>query len=409
MRFKYVGVNRQQEKVSGFVEAVDEIEAKMRIRAFNVRPYQLMEAGERIAGSGGGFNLNINLTKPIDLKGMVVFTRQFSSLIDSGVPIVQALDILFQQERRPQFKTILGKVKSEIEAGSGLAEALARHPRVFNEFFIRLVEAGEVSGTLDTSLKRVGIQLEKLGRLKAKVVKALMYPIITLVVAVAVLIFLLVKVIPEVSKLYKESSAQLPEVTQFVLGLSTWLQGNWIFIVMGLVGTVFGAMFGYRVESIQKIVDPLILRLPVLGGLIKKSSIARFTRTMATLVASGVPLLTGFQICMRIIQNLAIRDTVQASASGVQEGKSIVYGLSKGGFFPPMVLHMISIGEMTGKLDDLLAKVADIYDDEVDDAVDAMTGLLQPMLIVGVGGIVAFLLLSMYLPIFQLAEKATGG
>ncbi len=407
MRYRYVGVNRQKERVSGFVEAVDDIEAKMRIRALNVRPSEVSEARDRT--SGGGFKFKISLTKVIDLKGMVIFTRQFSSLIDSGVPVVQCLDILFQQERRPAFKVVLGRVKSEIEAGSGLAEALQKYPHVFNEFFIRLVEAGEISGTLDKSLKRAGIQLEKLGRLKSKVVKALMYPLITLVVAVTVLIFLLVKVIPEVSKLYKESSAQLPEVTQFVLGLSIWVQAYWVYLVLGIVGSVFGALSAYKVKDVQRLVDPWLLRIPIVGALIKKSAIARFTRTMATLVSSGVPLLTGFQICVRIISNLAIRDVVQNSANGVQEGKSIVHGLSKGGFFPPMVLHMISIGEMTGRLDDLLAKVADIYDDEVDDAVDAMTGLLQPMLIVFVGGIVAFLLLSMYLPIFQLAEKATGG
>ncbi|MBI3296425.1 MAG: type II secretion system F family protein [Deltaproteobacteria bacterium] len=405
MRYRYVGVNRQQEKVSGVVEAIDEIEAKMRIRALQVRPHSLTVLGDRVSKA----SFNFSLSKPIDLKGMVIFTRQFSSLIDSGVPIVQCLDILQQQEKRVAFKAILQKVKSDIEAGSGLAEALSKYTSVFNEFFIRLVEAGEVSGTLDKSLKRAGLQLEKLGKLRSKVVKALMYPIITLVVALAVMIFLLVKVIPEVSKLYKDSSAQLPEVTQFVLALSAWVQSYWVFLVLGLVGSVFGTLFSYRVEKVQRVVDPLLLRIPVLGSLIKKSAIARFTRTMATLVQSGVPLLTGFGICLRIIQNLAIRDVVAASMSGVQEGKSIVHGLSKGGFFPPMVLHMISIGEMTGKLDDLLAKVADIYDDEVDDAVDAMTGLLQPMLIVGVGGIVAFLLLSMYLPIFQLAEKATGG
>lgn len=407
MRYRYKGVNRQQERVSGFVEATDEIEAKLRIRSLNVRPYEIDEASERLGGNGPNFSLS--LFKPIDLKGMAVFTRQFSSLIDSGVPIVQALDILFQQERRSRFKGILGKIKSEIEAGSGLAEALAKHPRVFNEFFIRIVEAGEISGTLDKSLKRVGLELEKLGRLKAKVFKALLYPTVTLIIAFLVLIFLLVKVIPEVSKLYRESSAELPALTQMVLEISKWVQANWHIILIGIGVVVALACALYRIPAVQKAVDPLLLRIPVIGGLIRKSAIARFTRTLSTLVASGVPLLTSFQICTRVIRNLAIRDAVQAGASGIQEGKSISYGLAKGGHFPPMVLHMISIGEMTGKLDDLLGRVANIYDDEVDDAVDAITGLLQPAMIVGVGGIIAFLLVSMYLPIFQLAEKVSGG
>ncbi len=350
---------------------------------------------------------------PLDLRGMMIFTRQFSSLVDSGCknPIVQCLDILWQQERRPGFKRILEAIKSDIEGGSGLAEALGRHPSAFSEFFVRIVEAGEVSGTLDSALRRVGVQLEKLGRLKAKVINALMYPCITIIVAIVVLGFLLVKVMhPEVAKLYSESHAQLPDITLFVLGLSKWFQDYWLYLVGGMISIVFGGIFLYRLPETRRILDPLVLKIPIIGTLLKKSMIARFTRTLSTLMSSGVPLLQSFEICVNLVTNTALRAIIRNTADFVQEGKTIAQGLAEGGnVFPPMVVHMVGIGEMTGKLDELLGKVADIFDDEVDDAVANLTGVLQPALIVVVGLLVAFLLVSMYMPIFQLAEKVTGG
>jgi len=406
MKFSYVGLTRQQERVRGTVDAQDEVEARMRLRAMQVRPLTLGVTRGKL------FELdlkNLSFGKTIDLKGMIVFTRQFSSLIDSGVPVVQCLDILSSQEKRAAFKKVLLKVKGDIEAGSGLAEALAKHPKTFPDLFVRIVEAGEVSGTLDKSLKRVGIQLEKLGKLRSKVVGAMIYPVITLVVAVLVLVFLLVKVIPEISKLYTESAAKLPELTVKVLALSDWMQQQYHLLLIGLGVMVVGGSFLYRVPAFRRIWDPLVVRVPLFGSLIKKAAIARFTRTMSTLIASGVPLLNAFDICIRLIGNLAVKDSIRQAQASVTEGKSIAAGLGASKVFPPMVVHMVSIGEMTGRLDDLLAKVAEIYDDEVDDAVSALTGLLQPALIIIVGGIVAFLLLAMYLPIFQLAEKVTGG
>lgn len=416
MKFAYKGVTKTREQVSGVIEAQDEFEAKLRLRSMQVRATSLKAKGEG-GGSGGtvaaqiksGSWKDIQLGKPIDLKGLVIFTRQFSSLIDSGVPVVQCLDILIQQEKRKPFKYVLSKVKSDIESGAGLAESLSRHPRAFSEFFIRIVEAGEISGTLDKALRRVGQQLERLGRLKAKVIGAMIYPCITLVVAVIVLIFLLVKVVPEISKLYADNSAKLPELTVQVLKLSQWVQDNLTTIVGGLVTLAVAIPLLYRLDSVRKVWDPLALHLPAFGPLIAKSSIGRFARTLATLVSSGVPLLNSFEICVKIIPNLAVKNAIRSAMASVTEGKSIASGLATSKIFPPMVLHMVSIGEMTGKLDELLAKVADIYDDELDDAIGAMTGLIQPILIVFVGGVIAFLLLAMYLPIFQLADKISGG
>jgi len=406
MRFHYIGVTRQREEVRGVLEAADEVEARMRLRALQIRPTTLSERPD------GSFMLTLNKFKfgsPVKLKQLMVFTRQFSSLVDSGVPVVQCLNILFDQERKGALKNTLGQVREHVESGGSLAEAMAKHPRIFSDFFVRIIEAGEVSGTMDVALRRVGMQLEKLGKLKSKVISAMMYPMITFVVAVVVLIFMLVKVVPGVAKLYSDNNAQLPELTVFVLGISSWFQDNigWLSIV--LIVAPFAMIILYRIPAFRELWDPFILRVPLFGPLIKKSAIANFARTLSTLISSGVPLLSAFDICTRLVSNVAIRDLIRRTSSAVSEGKSIAQGLSMSPIFPPMVIHMVNIGEMTGKLDELLGKVADIFDDEVDDAVSNMTGLLQPLMIVVVGGIVAFLLISMYLPIFQLAEKATGG
>lgn len=414
MRYSYQGITRAQERTAGVVEAANEIEARLKLRALQVRPTSLeIEKKSRLPKF-----ISTRLSKTADVpfwqktglsaKALSVFTRQFSSLIDSGVPVVQCLDILASQERRHYFKSVLTRIKGDIESGSGLAEAMSKHPVIFSDLFVRVVEAGELSGTLDRSLKRVGMQLEKLGRLKAKVIGALIYPCITLVVAVGVLIFMLVVVIPEISKLYADSAAQLPALTIFILQLSAWFQANWIFFFLGVFTSVFLFLYLLKVPEFRKLWDPFLLRLPLVGSLVIKSAVALFSRTMSTLIESGVPLLLSFEICVKLMSNQVVKRIIQAAASSVSEGRTIAHGLGSSTLFPPMVLHMVNIGEMTGRLDDLLAKIADIYDEEVDDAIGILTGLLQPMLIIFVGAVVAFLLLAMYLPIFQLAEKISG-
>ncbi len=403
MKYSYTGVTPKMDRVNGTIDAQDESDARARLRAMRVRPLKLTPQ----AGALGREIRLPSLSKVIDLKGMLVFTRQFSALVDAGVPVVQGLGMLAAQEKRPKFKSVLEKVKEDIEAGSTLAEGLDKHPSIFSDFFVRLVEAGEISGTLDKTLKRLGIQLEKLDRIRAKVKAAMIYPVITLVVAVGVLVFLLVKVIPEISKLYKESNAQLPELTQMVLKLSSWVQTNYTLMIGGIVGGVIGFMMLYRLPSFRVHWDPFFLKLPLIGDLTIKAAVARFTRTMSTLLSSGVPLLNGFDICGKLVGNFAVRNSLVKAAAAVTEGKTIGTSLAASKIFPPMVVSMVAIGESTGKLDELLGKIADMYEDEVDDAVSNLTGLIQPVLIVVVGGIVAFLLIAMYLPIFQLAEKAT--
>jgi type IV pilus assembly protein PilC len=410
MRYKYTGVTRQKEEVSGSVEAEDELEARARVRALEIRVLTIEEAKEAGAGSFDISKLlKMELGSPVKLKQLILFTRQFSSLVDSGVPIVQCLDILQLQERpKSPLKKVLVKIKEDIESGMGLAASLEKHPKIFSEFFIRVIEAGELSGTLDKALQQIGLQLEKLAKLKSKVIGALTYPAITLVVAVGVLVFLLVKVIPEVAKLYSQGNAKMPELTVFVMGLSDWFVGNFQYLAIGGAGMFFGGIAVYQLESFRQAFDPILLKTPLFGPLILKSAVAQMTRTMATLVQAGVPLLSVFEIVLKLVKNRAINNSIQTASAFVSEGKTIAQGLAANGVFPPMLIHMINIGEMTGRLDELLAKVAAIYEDEVDDAVSALTGLLQPIIIVIVGGMIAFLLVAMYLPIFQLADKISG-
>jgi type IV pilus assembly protein PilC len=412
MKYRYTGVTRQRERVAGVIESVDEAEARLRLRSMQIRAETITAAPEN---GGASFDLAATLKKlgqlgggRVKLKQLILFTKQFSSLIDSGVPVVQCLDILYLQEKRGVLKETLATMKSDIEAGNGLATALSKHPKIFSEFFIRIVEAGELSGTLDKAIKQVGLQLEKLDRLKAKVIKALSYPAITLVVAFGVLVFLLVKVVPEIAKLYSEGKAELPELTVFVLALSKWVQTNFLVVTAVVAAVVATSSVLYKMPKFRAVFDPFLLRVPLIGSLILRSAVAQLTRTLGTLVSSGVPLINAFEICAKLMTNLAIRDAIKITMQFVQEGRTIAAGLQAKNIFPPMVIHMVNIGEMTGRLDELLSKVASIYDDEVDDAISGITGMLQPAIIVFVGIIIAFLLIAMYLPVFQLADKVSG-
>jgi type IV pilus assembly protein PilC len=318
-----------------------------------------------------------------------------------------ALQILSEQERRPAFKRVLVNIKEHIESGGGFADVLQKYPKAFSEFFVRIIEAGEVSGSLDKSLVRVGQQLEKLNNIRRKVIGAMIYPLITLVVAIGVVSFLLAKVVPEIISMYQDPS-KLPAITIFVINVSNWFRANYHLVFGGIIGGFFGIRMAYRVPEVKKAVDPILLKVPVVGLLILRSSIAIFARTLSTLVTSGVQLLTAFQICERVTSNYALKECIRDAAASVTEGHGISQGLGKRKIIPAMVLHMINIGEMTGKLDDLLLKVAEIYDEEVDDAVGLMTTLLQPLLIVGVGGIILVIMIAIYLPLFGLTENMGG-
>ena len=401
MKYKYKGRTKKGSSVSGTIEAPSIQNAKDLLKKMEIRPLQLQLEKWNLQA-----NLNIQIGSVIDLKGLIVFTRQLSSLINSGVTVVMALQILSEQERRPRFRAILMEVKNHIESGGGFAEGLQKHSKVFSDFFIRVIEAGEMSGSLDKSLIRIGQQLEKLNNIRRKVIGAMIYPVLTLVVAVGVVAFLLIRVVPEIVKMYQGS--ELPSITVFVISLSKMVQDHFFGVFGFLILSVVGLRASYKVPKIRAAVDPLLLKIPILGLLFLRSGVAIFARTLSTLIGSGVQLLAAFEICERVSSNFEIKNCIRDAASSVTEGRTISEGLSKRKVIPPMVIHMINIGEMTGKLDDLLLKIADIYDEEVDDAVGMMTTLLQPMLMLFVGGIIMVIILAIYMPIFSMADKMGG-
>lgn len=387
------------EQQTGVIEAETADEVRKKLRGMNIRAIEIKKQQVNVP-----VNLNISIGPVIDLKGLIIFTRQLSSLIISGVPLVTALKILADQERRPPFQKILNEIKGHVESGGGFSEVLQRYPRVFSEFFVRIVEAGEVSGSLDKSLVRVGQQLEKLNNIRRKVIGAMIYPGITLVVAGLVVAFLMAKVVPEIVSMYGKDQ-QLPDITIAVIGLSNWFRDFWWVLGLVVVFLGFGLKLLLQVPAVKLLWDPVVLKIPGFGLLVLRSGIAIFSRTLSTLVASGVQLLAAFEICEKVTSNTRLKQCIKNAANSVIEGQGIAAGLGKLNVIPPMVIHMINIGEMTGKLDEMLLKISEIYDEEVDDAVSIITSMIQPVLIVFVGGIIMSIMVAIYLPLFGMGNN----
>ncbi|WP_291318468.1 type II secretion system F family protein [Desulfonatronospira sp.] len=337
-------------------------------------------------------------------RDMVVFSRQFATLINAGVPILQALQVLCDQTENKILRRKLYEVKNDIEGGSSLYDSLKKHPDVFDDLYTNMVNAGEAGGVLDLVLDRLARYIEKAARLKARVKSALIYPGVIITVAVAVIAIILIFVIPTFEDMFADFGGALPAPTQFVIGLSRFVSQNVLWILGGLVATVLGIRLFYRTERGKALIDEWILHAPVFGSLLRKVAVARFSRTMSTMISSGVPILSALDIVSRTAGNKSVEHAVQQAKQSITEGQSLAEPLSETGIFPPMVTQMISIGETTGALDSMLEKIAGFYDDEVDVAVDTLTSLLEPIMIVFLGVVVGGLVISMYLPIFQIAD-----
>ncbi len=337
-------------------------------------------------------------------KDIVVFTRQFATMIDAGLPLVQCLEILASQQNNATFKEVLLKVKGDVEAGSTFADALRKHPHIFNELFCNLVAAGEAGGILDTILNRLANYIEKSMNLKKKVKGAMVYPATVLGIALIVAAGMLIFVIPVFQKMFADMGGTLPAFTQLVINLSELLRKYFVVIIAVLFLLIFLFRRYYRTESGREAVDSTLLKIPIFGELIRKVAIAKFTRTLSTMLSSGVPILESLDIVSRTAGNKTIEKAILKTKVSIGEGKTIAEPLAASGIFPPMVVQMISVGESTGALDSMLSKVADFYDDEVDAAVAALTSLLEPLLMVFLGGTIGALVIAMYLPIFQMAS-----
>ncbi len=352
-----------------------------------------------------GKEINISFgEKKVTDKDIVIFTRQFATMIDAGLPLVQCLEILGSQSDHPTLAKAINTVRGDVESGSTYADALRKHPNVFDELYVNMVAAGEVGGILDTILNRLSAHMEKAMKLKKQIKSAMVYPITILVVAVAVIIVLMVFVIPIFAKMFTDFGGQLPGLTQMVMDISEFFQHNILYILAGGWGVSFAIKKYYKTKKGHFNLDRLALKMPVIGDLIQKASIAKFTRTLGTLISSGVPILEGLEIVAKTSGNKVVERAIMRARTSISEGKTIADPLSKEPVFPPMVVQMIAVGETTGAIDNMLGKIADFYDDEVDSAVATLTSMLEPLMMVFLGITIGTIVIAMYLPIFEMAS-----
>lgn len=345
----------------------------------------------------------LSLGGKVNDKDIVVFTRQFATMIDAGLPLVQALEILSTQVENKTLAKNLVVIKNDVEAGSTYADALRKHPKIFTELYANMVAAGESGGILDTILNRLAAYIEKSMKLKKQVKGAMIYPMVVSAIAVLVIAVIMIFVVPTFSKMFGQMGATLPMPTQLIMTMSNFLAGIGGLITLGVIIALIIALIQIRkTERGMRITDAILLKLPIFGILLKKVAVAKFTRTLGTLISSGVPILDGLDITARTAGNKVVEYAVQDVRQAVSEGKTLAEPLMKQKVFPPMVTHMIAVGETTGALDTMLNKIADFYDDEVDNAVSNLTAMLEPVLMVFLGGTVGFIVIAMYLPIFKL-------
>jgi len=347
---------------------------------------------------------NVAFMQPgVKTKDLIVFTRQFSTMIDAGLPLIQGLDILANQEENRTFKKVLMQVKLDVEGGSSLAEALKKHPKVFDNLYVNLVAAGEMGGILDTILQRLAVYIEKNARLVRKVKGALIYPATIMVIAVAVIIIMLVFVIPVFAEMFTDFGGELPGLTQAVVNISDFLRNNWIVLTVIFAGLFYGFKKWKSTDRGEYLFDKYLLKAVVIGDLLRKVAVAKFTRTLGTLITSGVPILDGMDVVAKTAGNRIVEEAINNTKQSISEGKTIAAPLEESGVFPPMVCQMVAVGESAGSLDAMLEKIADFYEEEVDTAVDAITALIEPVMMVFLGGTVGTMLIAMYLPIFKIA------
>ncbi|MEW6674940.1 MAG: type II secretion system F family protein [Nitrospirota bacterium] len=392
--FQWSGKTRTGAIESGEITAVTKEEVIAELRRKNIIPTVVTEKPKKVGLRVGG---------KVKDKDIVVFTRQFSTMIDAGLPLVQALEILSTQVENKSFGRTLAAIKADVESGSTYADALRKYPRVFSELYVNMVAAGETGGILDTILNRLAGYIEKAMKLKKKVKGAMIYPAVITTVAVVVVAVIMVFVVPTFSSMFISLGGTLPLPTRIIISISKFLGGIGGIVSLSAIVAFFVSIFQIRrTEGGKKATDAIALKLPIFGILIRKIAIAKFTRTLSTLISSGVPILDGLEITAKTAGNKVVEYSVMDARKAVSEGKTLAEPLTKSGVFPPMVTHMIAVGESTGALDAMLSKIADFYDDEVDAAVSNLTAMMEPMLMIFLGTTVGFIVVAMYLPIFKL-------
>lgn len=400
--FIWEGTNPKGRKISGQMEAKDAQAVFNSLRAQRITPNV-----RKIRPKGKGLEMEIKipgLGPKVKPKDVVLFTRQFATMIDAGLPLVQAFDILARQHENKAFRKVLLGVKDTVETGGTLADGLARHPKAFDDLYVNMVTAGENGGILDIILERLAVHQEKAMKLKREIKTAMIYPAVVVAAAVIVTAVLLIFVIPTFKELFEDFGAALPLPTELVINLSNFVV-NYAIEIFGSLAVITGLLIRFaKTARGQEVLHPLLLKLPIFGDIIRKVSVARFTRTLGTMLSSGVPILDALNICARTAGNKVVERDVQRARVTISEGKSMVEPLSESAVFPPMVVQMIGVGESTGALDAMLQKIAEFYESEVDNSVTAMKQLIEPIMILILGTVVGGLVIAMYLPIFKMGS-----
>ncbi len=397
--FIWKGVNAAGKEITAEMEADNEEQVIAALRRRKLKVVSVRKKPTELKlpfGKGGG----------VSVKDLALFTRQFATMINAGLPLDQCLTILTKQAEKESFQKVIMKINQEVEKGSTLAEALAKYRNVFTELYINMVKAGESGGILDQILLRLSEYLEKSAALKRKVIAALMYPAVISLVAIGAATFLLVFIIPTFAAMFTSFGAKLPMLTRIVMGLSDIVMGYWWLIVGGIVGLVFLYRFYSKQDSGEKVIDKMKIKMPIFGDMILKMSVARFTRTLGTLLGSGVPIIEGLIVTAKTTGNRIIGDAILAARVSIAEGQTIAAPLGRTKVFPPMVIQMIEVGEQTGNLDEMLLKVADYYDEEVDTAIGGLMSVIEPVVIIVMGVVAGTMVISMYLPLFDIINIA---
>lgn len=420
-KFNYVALDAKGKEISGVLETDTTSSAVSRIREMGYFPTSVVEADKagkkaartpgapvapaRTAKKGlGSANIKLFGGGKVKSKVLTAFTRQLATLIDSGLPLLRGLTVLRRQEKNPALKNALQQLSDAVEGGSTFSEALAQHPKIFDRLYVNMVRAGEAGGVLDVTLSRLADFQEKAQKIKNKVISAMVYPVVVITVAVAILGFLMVAIVPKFKEIFADllEGKELPALTRFVMAVSNLVKDQIVFVLIGVVGVVVAIKLIGKTTKGRYTLDMLKLNAPVFGQLLRKVGISRFTRTLGTLIASGVPILQALNIVRETAGNAVIAKAVNQVHDSVKEGESIVQPLEASRVFPPMVVSMIEVGEETGALPDMLMKIADVYDDEVDNAVAALTSLLEPIMIVFLAVIVGTIVIALFLPLISI-------
>jgi type IV pilus assembly protein PilC len=413
--FTYKAHDRNSNKeIKDTIEASNQAEAIATLKRQGLLPIEVREAKAKrggksgAAGAAGGKKGGGMSFGGVKSKQVTEFTRQLSTLQDAGLPIVQSLQILCDMQRPGPFKAALNKISEDVQSGTMLSEAMSRYPKIFDKLYTNLVRAGEAAGALEVILRRLAEFREKALRLKKKVIGALVYPIAVLTIATLILTFIMIFIVPKFEKIFDELGIRLPAMTEFLIGFSKFVGSYWWVFIVGIIFIVVGGKMFRKTETGGAIVDRIVLRVPVLGGVIKKGAVARFTRTLGTLVTSGVGFLDALEITKEATPNIVVRNAISEVRESVKEGETINEPLARCGVFNDIVINMIKVGEETGELDKMLIKIADNYDEEVDQAVAAMMALMEPLLIVFMGGAVGFIVIALFLPLIEIINKLGG-